>query len=214
MIVSAPSSPLPHPAALLVLSMALLLSVQFWPWYYLAVLTAMIVLAASAYRQKWLSFIRRNRWLILSLFLILSYGLPGEGLGGIDLLPSKQGIHEALIQSWRLITMLGVLACLMTHCHQQALLLGLHTLLRPLQKIGVSTERSIVRLSLVLADLDKSRSNNTHWQTNLLAVFGAPAKDAYTIEHIDIPTHPWKAIDTGLCVLALTVLWASASTAT
>lgn len=196
------------------LSLSLLSSVQFWPLLSVTLLCIIILLLGPSYRKKWLFFIRRNRWLLLTLFLILSYGLPGEGLGGIDWFPSAQGVREALTQSWRLIAMLGVLACLMTRCSQHDLLLGLHTLLQPLQKIGLPIERSIVRLSLVLAALDTPSPKKEHWQSDLLAVFSEPISDAQTSGQIDIPSLPWRRIDSMLSVLALAVFLLSAFSAT
>lgn len=163
--------------------------------------------------QKWCFFLWRNRWLLTSLLVILSYGLPGEGIGKMDWTPSIQGVFEALIQCLRLITMLGILAILMSHFDHRSLLLGLYTLFKPLNAIGFPSQRSVVRLTLVLQQLNQSRGKESDWHVELLSIFAPPAEVCATEQSIEISTQAWQAKDgvivaSGLLLFVLSVFLA------
>ena len=105
----------------------------------------------------------------------MAYGLPGEGIAGLDWTPSLNGLTEALTQTLRLITLLGILAILLTHCRHEHLIQGLWVLLQPFVFFGIPTTHirsSIVRLSLVLESITESKPVPLRdWKQQLTEVF-------------------------------------------
>lgn len=121
-----------------------------------SVLSAMSVLILLGFtknaRQQFMRYIRRSRWLLLVLLLMHAYSIPGAALWpmlGIYS-PSQVGMYSGLLQSWRLLLMLAILAVLMTRLSREALLLGMYTVLTPLSYIGLPAERIAVRIWLTM----------------------------------------------------------------
>ena len=93
------------------------------------------------------------RWLLLSVWLILAYGASGDALFDLTWMPTHEGVREATLHVARLVLMLGCLAWLFALLGNQGLLVALQSLLHPLSRFGLGSERLVVRLSLVMRNL-------------------------------------------------------------
>ena len=92
----------------------------------------------------------RARWLLVSLLVILSWGVAGEPLWQGALAPTIEGLREALTHFGRLLLVLFIVAAFLEAMPLPELLAATHVLLRPLRHLGVDPERGVVRLMLVL----------------------------------------------------------------
>ena len=92
----------------------------------------------------------RTRWLLLSLFVILSWGIAGEPLWIGTAAPTREGLMEALIHLGRLILVLMVVAAFLEEMPIHDLLSATYTLFKPLRRIGFDPDRGVIRLMLVL----------------------------------------------------------------
>lgn len=142
-----------HPTAALIIWLAAVLAAQFLGYAGLGLLAIVLLLARPALWRGWLIYVRRARWLLLTLWLILAYNTPGEALGDRAWAPTLEGIAEANLQAVRLVMLLGCLAWLFAHLGRDGLVSALWGLLRPLHSIGLDVGRLVVRLSLVLDNL-------------------------------------------------------------
>jgi len=145
-----------HPTAALLVWLTAVLAVQFLGYTGLGLLAAGLLLARPALWRAWLAYVRRARWLLLSLWLILAYNTPGEALADLAWAPTYEGMAEASLQAVRLLGMLGCLAWLFSLLGRDGLVSALAGLLRPLQRLGLDTTRLVIRLSLVLENLQVS----------------------------------------------------------
>ncbi|MEY4592641.1 MAG: hypothetical protein RIR18_1536 [Pseudomonadota bacterium] len=201
-----------HPAAYIVCTLGLMLGLQYLSslWLTFLVMALLPLLGAQA-RQYWATLVFRNRWLLIMLFIIFAYGLPGEGIGGFEWTPSALGMTEAALHLLRLITLLGILAGLLTRCSHQDLVLGLWTLLNPLRRVGFPVERSIVRLALVLEALGEikktkpslSRTSFKEWQSELANSLSAKdyVSDFDKNNTIQIQPRNWSIQDVALMLV-------------
>lgn len=144
-----------HPAVRLLLCLALALAAQRLPAPAAALLAAPLLLAAGT-GGRFLTLLRRSRWLLLSLFLVFALGTPGEALYVHPWSPTREGVLLGLEQGLRLLTVLLAVAWLLQSTRPQALATGLLTLGRPLGRLGLAPERGIARLLLVLRHVDSA----------------------------------------------------------
>ena len=142
-----------HPSVFLLAWLAGVLAVQFLGYHGLGLLGLAIVLSTPAASLRWLDYARRARWLLLMLWLILAYNTPGEALHDLAWAPTYEGMAEANLQAARLLVMLGSLAWLFNRLGREGLVGALWGLLLPVRSLGVDSERVVVRLSLVLENL-------------------------------------------------------------
>jgi len=142
-----------HPTSALLLWLISVVALQFVGYAVLAGLLLAIVVLAPGAAPGWWRFVRRGRWLLLSLWLILAYGAPGEALFDLAWAPTYEGMLDANLQVVRLLLMLGCLAWLFHRLGHAGLFAALWGLLRPLARCGLGSERMVVRLSLVLDNL-------------------------------------------------------------
>lgn len=144
---------LPHPAVLIVLWLFLAIALQ--ELHAAALLPAGIVLTAIAVkisRVRFVTLLRRTRWIMFSLLLIYGFVTPGEALwaqGGM-LSPTLQGLADGLLQLCRLAFALAGLSIALSVLPQHQLISGLYSLAYPLRHVGLSRERIAVRLALTL----------------------------------------------------------------
>jgi hypothetical protein len=95
-----------------------------------------------------------GRWLLLTLWLILAYNTPGEAWRDLAWAPTYEGIAEANLQAARLVAMLLLcLAWLFARLGREGMVGGLWGLLQPAQARGPGYRALVVRLSLVLDNL-------------------------------------------------------------
>lgn len=142
-----------HPSSALLVCLTGIVVIQFLGYGGLGLV---LLLLLSMFRQVlpgWWVLLRRLRWLLLSVWLILAYGTVGDALLGQAWLPTHEGAAEATLHVARLALMLGCLAWLFALLGQRGLLVALVSLLGPLSRRGVATDRLVVRLSLVMENL-------------------------------------------------------------
>ncbi|HEY6096013.1 MAG TPA: CbiQ family ECF transporter T component [Gallionellaceae bacterium] len=111
-----------------------------------------VLLALWRADRRFLSLLRRTRWILLSLVLLYAYVTPGEPMfaqwGGFS--PVREGVLEGALQLARLLTILASLALLLSLLAREQIIAALHALLFPLQYAGLARERMAVRLALTL----------------------------------------------------------------
>jgi energy-coupling factor transporter transmembrane protein EcfT len=139
-----------HPATCFLLWFLLVVFLQVAALPVLALIGFCLLLTGEKTRRHWWRLFLRTRVLLLILFLVFAYGMPGEHLGGVSWLPTFEGMTEALLRLLRLVVFLGSLAWLLASLSHQALMGGLWFLLQPCRHLGLPVDKSVVRLSLVL----------------------------------------------------------------
>ena len=155
-----------HPSSALIAWFATLVAVQFLDYPGL-LLSALLLVLIPGVLKPWLGFARRARWLLLSLWLILAYNTPGEAYADIAWAPTYEGLAEASVHAARLIVMLGCLSWLFVRLGRDGLLAGLWGVLQVFRQFGWDTERLVVRLSLVLEQLQCPQEKGA-WQKMLV----------------------------------------------
>jgi hypothetical protein len=190
-----------HPSSALIVWLAGVLAVQFLGYGGLALLALLMLLSRPRLSRPWAGYVRRARWLLLTLWLILAYNTPGEALADLAWAPTYEGMAEASLQAVRLITMLGCLAWLFDHLGRDGLVDALWGLLRPFRKFGLDTGRLVIRLSLVMENL-QSPPEKGAWKKMLAAdpaFAGGP-----DVLHLSQPL--WATRDTAVVLLAAALL--------
>lgn len=182
--------PTVHPLAILSLWFLAICLLPFYSAPALAAL-AMLLLGCRSHRRWW-RFIWRARWLLLTLWGILAYAMPGRAVADLPWLPTWEGVDEAGRQSVRLVLTLGCLAVLMQRLGREALVLAIWRALQPLAAWGVQVERLVVRLSLVLDYADHPVAKGA-WR-RLLHDEADPLAAVETLHLADLP---WTGRDTG-----------------
>ena len=139
-----------HPTTRLLVWLALLVGVQALSGVALAAVFALLPLAGRRGLRRGALLAWRARWLLVSLLVILSWGVAGEPLWQGALAPTIEGLREALTHFGRLLLVLFIVAAFLEAMPLPELLAATHVLLRPLRHLGVDPERGVVRLMLVL----------------------------------------------------------------
>lgn len=188
-----------HPTAALLVWSCVVLSLQALAYPGLLLAAAVIALQPGVVRP-WLAFVRRARWLLLSLWLILAYHTPGEAYADLAWAPTYEGIAEANVHALRLVVMLGCLSWLFARLGRDGLLAGLWGLLLPAARFGLDGERLVVRLALVLESLQQAPEKGA-WKKVLSA---APESDPGPAV-LTLHTHVWRSRD-GVAVLLAALL--------
>lgn len=155
-----------HPTAALLIWLSAVLATQFcgYPGLLVFLLVALIV-AGSGWR-RWLGYVRRARWLLLTLWLIMAYNTAGEALFDSAWAPTYEGVAEADLNVFRLLAVLACLAGLFERLGHQGLLAGVWGVLAPCRLSGLDTERLVVRLSLVLESVGSGQEQG-EWRKML-----------------------------------------------
>lgn len=174
------------------------MGVQFSGYQAIAALTAAALVVGSHGVRTWLGYVRRARWLLLTLWLILAYNTAGEAFMDLPWAPTEEGIAVANLQAVRLVAMLAFLACLFASLGQDGIVGGLWGGLRPLRGLGLDVERLVVRLSLVLENLQTPQPKGA-WRQMLHAHSGMIVGPATM--RIDVPL--WRARDTLIVLIAI-----------
>lgn len=183
-----------HPTARLVLWLLFLVAVQTLSGVVL--LSAFVFLplvGAKILRRGW-HLMRRARWLLISLFVILSWGAAGEPLWDWDYAPTQEGVLDALTHLGRLLLVLLAVAAFLETMSLPDLLAGARILLRPLQCFGLDPDRGIVRLMLVLRYVETLPSPKD-WRSLL----DVPVKPE--VEMIEVSDRPLRWPDYALVIV-------------
>lgn len=141
-----------HPAHRLACGLLLIVAVQALPAFALVAAIIGLALCGAGIRQHWGRLLRRSRWLLLSLLLVLAWSVAGEPLWIDPSFPSPtvEGLHDGALQALRLALALGMVATLLATTPDAEMMVGCRVLLAPLTRLGVDVDRAVVRLSLVL----------------------------------------------------------------
>lgn len=180
-----------HPSTALVVWLSAVLAAQFVGYAGLASMALAVLGTTPQATGIWWSNIRRARWLLLTLWLILSYNTPGEALLGALWAPTYEGVAEANLQAARLVLMLGGLAWLSVRLGRDGLVSALWGVLQSMRFLGIDAQRLVIRLSLVLANLQMPQEKGS-WRRMMAA--DAPLADGPDIVHVTLPR--WAGVDT------------------
>lgn len=160
-------------------------------------------------RQQFMRYLRRSRWLLLVLLLMHAYSLPGTplwpALGVYS--PSQIGVRSGLLQSWRLILVLALLAVLMTRLSREAILTGMYTLMAPLRYIGLVPERMAVRVWLTMryAEALMEDARRVSFKQRLQQLSSPPAGGKDMMQVLELPLQRSGWLDY-VCIAAVVVL--------
>ncbi|HEX9194780.1 MAG TPA: hypothetical protein VF854_02060 [Azonexus sp.] len=190
-----------HPSSALLVSLIAIVVIQFLGLTGLALVFAVLLAVRSA-AARWWQLLRRMRLLLLSVWLILAYGVSGDALFDLVWMPTYEGVLEATLHAARLILMLGSLAWLFNVLGKHGLLVALQSLLHPLSRFGIASERLVVRLSLVMQNLQVELPNGA-WR-NMLDGGTGPVAGPETLR-VEVP--PWRAADFLVCLAVLAFSW-------
>lgn len=145
-----------HPSARILIAILSALALPGLSFFYLLVLSALLLLANLAEPRRSWRLLWRSRWLLLGILLLHAFQLPGPALFEAWVWgPSRPGIEAGTMQAWRLAAMVLLIDLLVLRLPAAALLSGLFTLLLPLKAFGLPVERVTVRLGLTLHALAK-----------------------------------------------------------
>ncbi len=179
-----------HPSTALLVTLIAIVVIQFLGMAGLVSVSVLLLLTIKKSATGWWQLVRRMRWLLLSVWLILAYGVPGDAVFDLTWMPTHEGVAEATLHVARLMLMLGCLAWLFSLLGKQGLLVALHTLLHPLARYGVASERLVVRLALVMQNLQAEMPKGA-WRKMLDGdpVHGGGPKT------LRIEMKPWRSVD-------------------
>lgn len=139
----------------------------------------------SAVRYIW-----RAKWLLGVLWFVLAFNTPGEAVESVEWMPTYEGVADANLQSVRLLITLICLAWLFSILRGERLLMGLCGLLMPLEHTGVSVSGLLVRLSLVMENLQQPARLGS-WREMLMM----PERDKVSRTTISFTMPPWRMRD-------------------
>lgn len=190
-----------HPSCALIIWLAAVLALQALGYGGVLLLAGGLLIRSGGVPRQWWGYVRRARWLLLTLWLILAYNVPGEALFDVSWAPTYEGVADANLHALRLVVMLGCLAWLFDRLGRDGLVSALWGLLHPCRRVGLDTERLVVRLALVLDHL-KVAPESGGWRRMLHAE--TVPDDGLRVLRLTLP--PWAARDSlvsGVVILAL-----------
>jgi len=157
----------------------------------LAALAGIPLLWSPTAFLRWLRLVYRARWLLLTLWLILAYNAPGEAWLDQSWAPTYEGMAEGSLQAARLSVLLLWLAWLFVRLGREQLVSGVRGLLLPAQVLGLQVERLVVRLSLVLENMQVPQARGG-WRRML----NVGAQDGAGPDSMRMSAMPWRFRDT------------------
>jgi energy-coupling factor transporter transmembrane protein EcfT len=175
-----------HPATRLIIWLVWLIVVQRLSGIALFAAFLALPLWRRAAISRGLYLIFRARWLLCSLFFVFAWGVAGEALWEGALSPTREGLSEAMLHLARLSLALMSIAAFLETIPFSDLLAATHVLLTPLWRLGLDTDRGIVRLMLALRYVE-TLPRPRDWKSLLDA---PETSDCETIE-IDSPALRW-----------------------
>lgn len=113
-----------------------------------------VILSVYVDRQRVLALLRRSRWLLLATLVAFGWmtpGMPVPGLPGA----TGDGLMLALEQTSRLVISIAMTAMLLAWFEFSRLLSALRGVALPLRWIGLDVDRGVLRLALVIGELDR-----------------------------------------------------------
>lgn len=192
-----------HPSTALIAWLAAVLASQLLGYAGLGLLALGVLLALPAAAATWLKYVRRARWLLVTLWLILAYNTPGESWYDLAWAPTYEGVAEASLQAVRLLVVLACLAWLFCRLGRDGLVSALWGLLQLLHMRGADARALVVRLSLVLENLQEPPEKGA-WRK----VLASSGDFAAGPDSLSVSLPQWRLTDS-LAVLAVAaaLLW-------
>ncbi len=172
-----------------------MLAAQRFGYVGLAALASVPLLWSPAGFRPWLGLMYRARWLLLTLWLILAYNAPGEAWLDQSWAPTYEGMAEGGLQVARLSVMLLWLAWLFVRLGREQLVSGVWGLLQPVSVLGMQVERLVVRLSLVLENLQGPQEQGGWRRMLQVATHDVAGPDCMRLSAM-----PWRFRDTSVVV--------------
>lgn len=189
-----------HPAVPLFTWIAAVIGVQFVSYWGLGVIVFVVAITAFHSVVSFINYLWRARWLLAALWLVIAFNTPGDAFHDIAWAPTYEGVAAANLQAARLIVTLACLGWLFTFLSGDRLLLALSGLMLPLNHLGVDANRIIVRLSLVLEQLE-SPVKHIGWREMLLDPTGGDG--SRTMISLTMP--PWRLRDSAALMIISTL---------
>ena len=186
-----------HPSCVLIVWLIAVLASQFAGAAGLACLAVVAILQVDDGARRWLAYFRRARWLFLTLWLVIAYGTSGEAVADLTWMPTYEGVAAANLQVARLATLLACLVWLFARLGTPGLLAALGGLLWPLPLDVQNKQRLVVRLSLVLANLQNTLPKDAWRQMLIDAAQPIEGPGRLAIEIL-----PWHRRDAAVIALA------------
>ena len=197
-----------HPATAMLLWLFFVLWLEFaTPYWLLAAGLALLPWMRASTQIQFRRYVRRIRWLLLSLLLVYAYTTPGSmvwpALGSFS--PYWEGLQYGLLRSARMLLLLAGLAILMAYLGRQQLLSGLYQLLFPLKFFGIQVERLAVRLWLTLdyAETALADTRPASFSARLTALRGGLPAPAVEADCIELPVTRVSRNEYGLMILVV-----------
>jgi energy-coupling factor transporter transmembrane protein EcfT len=199
-----------HPGVRLILWGAAAVFVQAFDGWRLAA-SACIALAAAAVfaRPRTLRLLGRARWLLLALGLLFAFATPGRyvwpELGSLG--PTAEGLELGAVHGARVLAVIALVGLLLETTPIDALVSGVHALLRPARRLGAGTDRLAVRLMLVLqySESSQGRGGLRDWLVPEEAAGDMPPTT------VSLERHSIGALDlTVLGIAGAALFWAAA----
>jgi len=160
-----------HPLVKILWFLLLLSLVQLIKTPYLWVLCGTVCVLAVFYsKQYFMRIIKRMKWFFISMLIIYAFITPGELLPQfpIQIAPTYEGLNLGLVQISKLLMTLALLSILFSSTTKEAMMYGLYLLLKPLNTIGIQSERFILRLILTLDYVEKFSSQKQSFNLSQL----------------------------------------------
>lgn len=180
-----------HPTARIALWLLLLLSIQCLDgWPLTTAFAALPLLGWKAFKRGG-RLVWRTRWLMLSLFVVFSWGVAGEPLLPGMAAPTYEGLHEALAHLGRLFLVLMAVAAFLEAMPLPELLGGSHQLLAPLRRFGFDPDRGVIRLMLVLRYAE-TLPGPGNWR---ILLDGPTLASSACVERVDVNNRPLRVAD-------------------
>lgn len=142
-----------HPFVKILYFVLILILMSFLSDQMLSMLFVLVMVMAMVLQFKnFLHVVKRVRLLLLSILLIYAFATPGQYVPYVPLsfAPTIEGVQQGWLQVMKLLIALGALNLLYFNSSKAQLILGLYTLFKPLEFLGLNTERFAVRLFLTL----------------------------------------------------------------
>ena len=190
-----------HPASLLVCWLIFALSVPFFNGLAILVGFLLILIITKNHLPAWGRLLWRAKWLLLTLFLVMAYGTPGELWYGLAWMPSIEGLYSASIHALRLILLLGSLAALFGRLSHQGFVLALWVLAQPLRPLGIDADRTVARLGLVFEYIEHAPPKGS-WRHFLEPQTETPS----VLETMTLEIPAWKTADVVLPLFVVLIL--------
>lgn len=149
---------------------------------------------------------KRLKWFFLVMWLIYVFNTPGEHWPRwpFSIAPTYEGLRAANVQVLRIMVMLSALAIVLAGNDKETLISGFCALLKPLQCLGLDTERFAARLWLTMyyVETQPTQTNGRRFtdfiEQALTKTMQAPEKMQMEIQRVE-PV--FSCLDTMLIVL-------------